>query len=481
VGLTHVDVGPLPPDRFRSVLTAAGVEELERTVEGGRALLEGRVVWNVNSTPRGGGVAELLRSLLAYTRGGGVDARWVVIEGSPDFFHITKRLHNHLHGSPGDGGPLGEREDALYRETGRANADELAALVRPGDVVLLHDPQTAALAEPLKASGAHVLWRCHVGLDMPNELARAAWRFLLPYVEPAEVYVFSREAFAWESLERSRIFIVPPSIDAFSPKNQELPPDAVAAILQAAGFHDGPVEGEPVFQCQDGSPGRVDRRAPVVEDAPLRPGTPVLLQVSRWDRLKDPLGVIDGYAEHVAPRSDAHLVLAGPDVLAVADDPEGPEVLREAIERREALPAETRARVHLARLPMDDPDENAAIVHALQRHASVIAQKSLAEGFGLTVAEGMWKARPVVATRVGGIQDQIVDGESGLLVDPLDLEAFGTAVSGLLADPGRAELMGRAAQERVREGFLGVRHLAQYVALLARVIAAEPASAHEAL
>jgi trehalose synthase len=481
VGLLHVDVGPLPPDRFRTVLTEPGVEQLTQIVERGRALLTGRVVWNVNSTPRGGGVAELLRSLLAYTRGGGVDARWVVIEGNPEFFTVTKRLHNRLHGFPGDGGPLGDAEEAVYRETGLASASELADLIRPGDVVLLHDPQTAALAQPLRQTGAHVIWRCHVGLDVPNDLARGAWRFLLPYVEPAQVYVFSREAFAWETLDRSRIAIIAPSIDAFSPKNQELAPDAATAILRAAGFHDGPADGEPVFQCQDGSPGRVDRLAPVVEDAPLRPETDVVVQVSRWDRLKDPLGVVDAFAAHVAPETDAHLLLAGPDVLAVADDPEGPEVLRAAIERRDCLPPEVRARVHLARLPMDDPDENAAMVNALQRRAAVIAQKSIAEGFGLTVAEGMWKARPVVASRVGGIQDQIVEGESGLLVDPLDLAGFGSAVNRLLHDRPGAEALGRAAMERVREEFLGVRHLAQYVELLGRLIAAEDASAREAL
>ena len=481
MGLLHVDVGPLSPDRFREVLTEPGIQQLERTVARGRELVEGRVVWNVNSTPRGGGVAELLRSLLAYTRGAGVDARWVVIEGNPDFFTVTKRLHNHLHGWPGDGGPLGDAEEAIYRDTCLANADELTGLTRPGDVVLLHDPQTAALAAPLREAGAHVIWRCHVGLDVPNDLARSAWRFLLPSLEPAEVYVFSREAFVWETLDRNRIAIIAPSIDAFSPKNQELAPEAVTAILRVAGFHDGPADGEPVFQRHDGSPGRVDRQAPIVEDAPLRPDTEVLLQVSRWDRLKDPLGVIEAFGAHVAPHSDSHLLLAGPDVLAVADDPEGPEVLREAIDRRETLAPEARARVHLARLPMDDADENAAMVNALQRRATVIAQKSLAEGFGLTVAEGMWKARPVVATRVGGIQDQIVDGESGLLVDPLGLEAFGMAVTELLHDRRRAEDMGRAAKERVREHFLGVRHLAQYVDLLARLIVREPDSAREAL
>jgi trehalose synthase len=154
----------------------------------------------------------------------------------------------------------------------------------------------------------------------------------------------------------------------------------------------------------------------------------------------------------------------------VSDDPEGPEVLREAIAMREGLPADVRERVHLLSLPMDDLEENATIVNALQRRADVIAQKSLAEGFGLTVAEGMWKGRPVIGSRVGGIQDQIVNGETGVLVDANDLEAFGRAAAELLADPGRAAAMGRTAQERVRDHFLGARHLAQYLELFQRVL-----------
>jgi trehalose synthase len=173
----------------------------------------------------------------------------------------------------------------------------------------------------------------------------------------------------------------------------------------------------------------------------------------------------------VAPSCDAHLLLAGPDVLAVADDPEGADVLAEAIARWEGLTADMRARVHLARLPMADAQENAAIVNAVQRAASVVVQKSLAEGFGLTVAEAMWKGRPVVASRVGGIQDQIVEGETGFLVEPNDLEAFGRAVLGLIQDPEAAERIGAQAAERVRAEFLGPRHLAQYLELFERVIA----------
>jgi trehalose synthase len=215
----------------------------------------------------------------------------------------------------------------------------------------------------------------------------------------------------------------------------------------------------------------VDRRAELLEESSLSSDDPVVLQVSRWDRLKDPLGVIRGFAEHVAPETQAHLVYAGPAVEAVADDPEGAEVLAEAEDAWRSLDAPVRARVHLACLPMDDGDENAAIVNALQRHAAVVVQKSIAEGFGLTVAEAMWKARPVVASRIGGIQDQIEDGVSGELIDdPRDLAAYGAAVSDLLRDPVAAERVGAEAQRRVRARFLGSRSLDQYFELISKVL-----------
>jgi trehalose synthase len=202
----------------------------------------------------------------------------------------------------------------------------------------------------------------------------------------------------------------------------------------------------------------------------LAPDVPVVLQVSRWDALKDPLGVIRGFAEHVPADMSAHLLYAAPDVESVADDPEGARMLREAIALRQSLP-EARGRVHFASLPMDDLDENALMVNALQRHARIVVQKSVAEGFGLTVAEGMWKARPVIASRVGGIQDQIVDGESGVLLDdPHDLAAFGAAITALLDDVARAERIGRQARERVRERFLNARTLLDYVGLIQRVL-----------
>ena len=232
----------------------------------------------------------------------------------------------------------------------------------------------------------------------------------------ADAYVFSREAFAWEGLEKE-VAIIPPSIDAFAPKNQELDRDRVLSILTVAGLNEDGAAAPPTFTRLDGSPGRVDRAAQRWERRPLRSADRVVVQVSRWDALKDPIGVIRGFAQYVAPVvPDVHLVYAGPAVESVTDDPEGGQVLAQAIAEYEAMPDEVAERVHLVALPMDDVEENAAIVNALQRRADVVVQKSLAEGFGLTVAEAMWKARPVVASRIGGIQDQIVDGETGILL-----------------------------------------------------------------
>jgi trehalose synthase len=467
--LTHVPVAPLPPERFRELL-GDRYSEIEDVIVRSQTLFAGRAVWHVNSTARGGGVAELLQSLLAYARGGGVDTRWVVLDGTPQFFRVTKRIHNNLHGAAGDGGPLGEAEHAIYEETLGANAAELARTVTADDIVFLHDPQTAGLVAPVLETGAAVVWRCHVGLDLPNDLARQAWSFLRGYVQGADAYVFSRKEFVWEGLDGDKVWIIPPSIDAFSPKNQELAPSTVKAIIAVAGLrHDGDVM-EARFVREDGTPARVDRAAQVFQDELIPDEAKLITQVSRWDRLKDPIGVARCFAEHLDDH-EAHLLLAGPSVAAVTDDPEGAEVLAEVDHYRRELDPAVRARVHLATLPMEDVQENAAIVNAIQRRSDVVVQKSLAEGFGLTVSEAMWKSRPVVATRRGGIQDQIVDGESGLLLDdPLDLEAMAGALFQVLGDADYAQQLGDSARRRVEDHFLGTRHLIQYAQMLAGLL-----------
>ena len=471
MGLEDVNVASLDPDRLRPVLTPDAVARFEHTLTRGRELLESRTFWNVNSTAYGGGVAEMLRSLIGYARGAGLDARWLVVGCDAEFFLITKRIHNRLHGDEGDGGALGETERAIYERCCADNAELLATQVRARDVVLLHDPQTAGMIPRLLETGAPVIWRSHVGIDPPNDLARQAWRFLIPYIEPATAYVFSHRAYLWEGLDPAKLTVIAPSIDAFSPKNHPMSFTGVTAVLRVAGLAaDHQHVPRAVFERLDGSIGHVSSQAQRVEERQLRLDVPLLMQVSRWDRLKDPAGVLAAFAEHVYPIDEPDLLLAGPDFTAVADDPEGAEVFAEVERAWSELPRRIRRRVHLALLPMRDADENAVIVNALQRRADVIAQKSLAEGFGLTVAEAMWKGRPVVGASVAGIREQIEDGRTGFLVDPSDLRAFGQRVSGLLDDPHDAERIGEAAQMRVRELFLGPRHLGQYVELLERVL-----------
>ncbi|HEX6838521.1 MAG TPA: glycosyltransferase, partial [Polyangia bacterium] len=276
-----------------------------------------------------------------------------------------------------------------------------------------------------------------------------------------------------------RVHLIAPSIDPFSPKNQPLTNEVVRAILAYTGIVAGPVDGPTVFAREDGTPGRVDRAAEVVREGPPPPlDAPLVVQVSRWDRLKDPIGVLDGFAQ--LDGATAQLVVAGPNVAGVVDDPEGATVYAETIAAWRALPDPVRHRCHLVSLPTADVGENAAIVNALQRHAAVLVQKSLHEGFGLTVSEAMWKGRPVVASAVGGIRDQIDDGVQGLLLhDPCDAAGFAAAVGRLLADPILAKQMGDAGHDRVLERYLGVDSLLRFGAVIEALdAAAEAPAAH---
>ena len=467
-----VQISPQPLDRYRDLL-GEEYPRFEAVAARAREKFAGRAIWHVSSTARGGGVAEILHSLLPYVRGVGVDTRWAVLHEEPEFFAVTKRLHNNLHEDPGDGGPLAKDERSLYETALRASAAQLAQLIQPDDVVYLHDPQTAGLVPAVKEMGVKVIWRCHIGVDGPGELARRGWDFLRPYVEAADAYVFSRDEYVWDGLDREKVWLMPPAIDPFAPKNQELDTGTVEAILGEIGLGAREPSAAPVFVRGDGTPGRVERRAELVQEEPLPVDAKLVVQVSRWDRLKDPRGLLDCFAQHLGDPA-IHLVLAGPASAAVSDDPEGAAVYGDVTESWRRLPEEKRRRAHLVSLPMDDLDENAAMVNAIQRRADVIVQKSLAEGFGLTVAEAMWKARPVVASRVGGIQDQIVDGESGVLVDdPRDLEAFATAIRDLLADPDRARRLGEGARLRVKERFLAVGRLTEYVDLVGSLVNGE--------
>jgi len=466
-----VEVARRPVTRLVPVIGEQRYARLSAAAGQFRQRLAGRTIWCVNSTAVGGGVAEMLQSLVGYVMDLDIAIEWLVISGDAEFFAITKRLHNQIHGDPA-GGPLGAAEAAHYARMLASNAAELLDRIQPGDLVLLHDPQTAGLIAALVDAGARVAWRCHIGVDWENDATRGGWDFLRPHLGAAHGYVFSRQEYVPSWLPGAKVAVIPPSIDPFSPKNQDLDGETVRAILARIGVLDGvPAGTRPSFVRGDGGAEVVTRPAAVTGDARPGPGDPLVVQISRWDRLKDMSGVMRGFAEHVVPGGGGFLVLAGPAVAGVSDDPEGAAVFGECTLQWRALPAAARARVLLVTLPLEDIDENAAMVNALQRHASVIAQKSLAEGFGLTVAEGMWKARPVVGSAVGGIMDQIADGTGVLLPDPRDLRAFGASVRRLLDNPGEATRIGAAGHAYIREHYVGDLHLLRYEQLFSGLLA----------
>jgi len=462
----EVEILPLDATRFEPILGAAHFEPFAASLSAAAEALEGHTLWHVNSTETGGGVAEMLQTVLGYLVGGGIKTRWMVVDGDAEFFVVTKRIHNWLHGSKGDDQGLGQAEREALEGCLNNQAAELAAQADAGDVVVLHDPQTIALAPHLRDRRARVIWSCHVGIDEPNEVTRAAWRFLAPYVRLVDRAVFSRKQYAWDLLDPQVVEIIPPCIDAFSAKNQFLDRRTVGAILNAAGIIPDVTSDPAVFCGQRGERESVSSTAEMIQESPVPANATIVTQVSRWDRLKDHLGVMMGFERFVPEDLKARLILAGPSPQSVADDPEGEDVLDELRRSWSALPPRSKARVHIACLPMEDLEENAAIVNALQRRSQIIVQKSLAEGFGLTVAEGMWKKIPTLASGVGGIKDQIQSGINGVLVgDPRDLEGFGRAVGSLLRHPDRARELGIAAHRSVQDRYLAPHYLTRMIEL----------------
>ncbi|MPV36839.1 glycosyltransferase [Georgenia subflava] len=455
-----VDVAATDLQALAGALDEMSARRLEAGAQRARHLLAGRRVWNVSATERGG-VGELLRALLPYAAGAGVDVRWLVVDGDPGYDDLTARLTHAMHGDAGDGGGLGAEEMAHYEQILERNLAEVRDAVSPGDVVILHDPATAGLAAGLRRRGAHVIWRSHVGADVPDEVSERAWTFLEPFLADAERVVLTRAVYRPGFLDRATVRVIAPSIDPLSPKNRPLEPSAVTELLRGAGILDG--------GSADG-PSSASRASSVVAaGGPVPADARVVLQLSRWDRLKDMTGLLiafDESFEELPPGT--HLVLAGAEVDS--RDTAGAEVLSRCLQMWEGLEAEVRSCVHVLCLP-NITEHNALLVNAVQRLATVVVQKSLAEGFGLTVAEALWKGRPVVATAVGGIQDQITDGENGLLVrDATDLQGLMRHVARLLAEPAFADQLGAAARDRVQREFLSDRHLLQYVDLLAELL-----------
>jgi len=362
---------------------------------------------NVNSTPVGGGVAEILTKMIPLLKELGVNATWDVIKGDQKFFNVTKAFHNALHGTPET-----ITEDMLeaFRATTAMNLKEFQFT---GDVILIHDPQPAGLIERKKEVGRRWVWRCHIDVSTPQ---RSVWQFLRNYVEQYDASIFSMPDFS----QRLQIpqYMVPPSIDPLSDKNKDLPASYVAEVLQK-------------YQ--------------------LNPERPIITQISRYDRLKDPVGVIAAY-RMVKKRRDCQLVLAGG---GADDDPEGAQVLREVQEAAAGDPD-----IHILLLP----PFSALEINALVRGSTIVLQKSLREGFGLTVTEAMWKRKPVIGGAVGGIKIQIINGVTGYLVH--SPEGAAQRILQLLGNKDLCRRMGENAYQHVKQNFLLTRHARDYLLVM---------------
>ena len=385
---------------YEPVVGKSYIEELRMLA----SRLSGKTVLNINSTLVGGGVAEILSRVVPLLNQLGVDVRWQIISGDPQFFKVTKRLHNALHGKAES---ISDDDFSLFLETTEQN---LSQIDLAGDILFIHDPQPVALIAKKSDIGKKWIWRCHIDISHPDN---RVWEFVKQFVVNYDAAVLSSPNFA-QQLPIRQVF-APPSIDPLSDKSKELSAEAVNAALTKYG---------------------------------LDPDKPVILQVSRFDRLKDPLGVIKVF-ELVRKNFVCQLVLAGG---TASDDPESEEVLHEVRERAGGNPD-----IHI----LDIPAGSDIDINALQRAATIIMQKSLREGFALTIAEALWKAKPVVASAVGGIPLQVRNKLTGLLCHSIEGAAY--AVRQILANPDYGHWLGRNGKEHVRQHFLITREIKDYL------------------
>lgn len=405
---------PVSPITLSDYAEPAGEEAVERLIAAAEPLRGARVL-HINSTAFGGGVSELLQTQLGLLRHLGIDAVWQLIRGTEDFFAVTKAVHNGMQGAEVD---WNEAMQQTYRETLLDNAKELAD---SADFFFIHDPQPCALLSILEERSRRRgkwLWRCHIDTSTPD---RDVWNFFVPFINRYDAAIFTMKEYRGSGVEGPRLAFITPTIDPLSMKNTNFDPDTAYSVLRHYG---------------------VDRQRPI------------MLQVSRFDPWKDPLGVIDAYRLVKKDYPDVQLVMVG---SMAHDDPEGWDFLAAT---QEHVGGDTD--IHL----LTNLEQVGNLeVNAFQRSATVVLQKSIREGFGLTVSEAMWKKKPVVGGNVGGIALQIVEGETGFLVDSVDECA--ARVGQLLADPGLRYRMGKAGKERVRDRFLSLRELEDHLLLMA--------------
>jgi len=405
-GMQHVVLSDKSLADYAPVVGDEVIAELERLVRP----LQGARVLHINATAYGGGVAEMLHTLVPLMRNVGLEAEWRIISGNDDFFTVTKSMHNALQGMELELTP------AMRATYLHANVDNAVYFQDEFDFIIVHDPQPAALRMLRSADPGKWIWRCHIDLTAANE---QYWSFLRPFVEEYDAAIFTMPAYVKQDLRIDKVAIVPPAIDPLSPKNKPMSATEAADIVKMYG---------------------------------VDPKRRLLVQVSRFDPWKDPLGVIDVYRAAKKEFPDVQLALVG---SMAHDDPEGMEYYQRTQDYANGDPD-----IHL--LSNLDGVGNVE-VNAFQRHATIVLQKSLREGFGLTIAEGLWKHRPVIGGNVGGIPLQIQDGETGYLVN--SVEECSERVLEILCNPAKAEALAKKGREEVRHNFLSTANLRNYLRL----------------
>lgn len=463
--MRRVLVEPRPLARVTEFFDCARLELLQQIAPKVRQNLTGNIVYNLDAGSSSAGASEMIYAVLAGIQALGVQTRWYTCDLDVGSSDELAGLDTMLQGIA-DHVVLPTSED--YEAKVADVAEELATRANPGDVIVLHSPLMAGVAPRLKSAGLRVVWRCHAGPDCATASSAAAWEFLRPYLVHVDAIIVTRPQHRPPWPERPKTVIIPPSIDPGAARNANMPADVIVNTLSRASIMWG---GDPnlhvEFQRNDGSWGAVRRHHDVLVRGSLLPhDARVITQVGRWDHMKDMRAVVTAFGDYIDQLdNDVHLLLVGPRPSAPEHD--STEVLDEVCHVVDGLAPATQSRVHIAALPTDDADEGAHLINAIQRRSTIVVQKSLAEGFGLAIAEAMWKGKPVVASAVGGLQDQIEDETNGLLVaDPSDHSAFMKQICRLLDNTQFASQLGSRAHESVRAHYLGDRHLLQFADLL---------------
>lgn len=394
-------------EKYKSIVGEGVINQIHQIA----STLKGVRIVHVNSTPQGGGVAEILEKLVPLSKALELDARWEVIKGDADFFQCTKNFHNALQGNRAI---ISDSLFRKYEEINAKNAEELRPILQDADIVFIHDQQPAALINHFPNRKGKWIWRCHVDASRPD---RYVWKYLRDYIVKYDASVFSLNDFA-QKLPHP-IYLIPPSIDPLSDKNIDLSNEEIASVYTRFN---------------------------------IDPNRPMILQVSRFDRFKDPLGVIQAYQLAKKFKHNLQLVLAGG---GAPDDPEGEVILQEVQNACKGDPD-----IHVLFLPADSH----RTINSLQRAADIVLQKSTKEGFGLTVTEAMWKKKPVIGGNVGGIRLQVVNYYTGFLVNTP--EGAANRIRYLLQHPDKREVIGETGRQFVKENFLITRHLLEYLALM---------------